>query len=186
MSGRQFLSENNVMAELSYAYLHAIASHAHFGCAPTDRNNDAIAIDAFISVRERLSRQSRWTDFKIEVQLKATTRVPEGQHPFFSFPMPVHQYDKLRDTRALANKLLVILLLPEQTGEWLKWTMDELLLRRCAYWVSLRGAPAVSSVSTTNVRISRANVLSVDRLRELATRISCEDYIYYDDVPRTA
>ncbi|MFM5980640.1 MAG: DUF4365 domain-containing protein, partial [Sphaerospermopsis kisseleviana] len=43
----------------------------------------------------------------------------------------------------------------------------ELCLRRCAYWVSLRGQPQTQNTETVTVYIPRKNVFTVDALKNL-------------------
>jgi len=42
------LSDANIEAELSYAYLHAVASRAGFSCAVAERHLDDAGVDAVI------------------------------------------------------------------------------------------------------------------------------------------
>ena len=68
------LSMNEMEAELSYAYLHAVASRAGFACEIAGRQSDRAGIDARVHVKERLAPNASFTDFSIEIQLKATSR----------------------------------------------------------------------------------------------------------------
>ncbi|MFM6039134.1 MAG: DUF4365 domain-containing protein [Sphaerospermopsis kisseleviana] len=47
----------------------------------------------------------------------------------------------------------------------------ELCLRRCAYWVSLRGQPQTQNTETVTVYIPRKNVFTVDALKNLMQTI---------------
>ena len=38
------LTENDVKAELSYAYLHAVAARAGFGCEVANRHSDNVGV----------------------------------------------------------------------------------------------------------------------------------------------
>ena len=66
------LSQNNIMAELSYAYLHAVAARAGFACEEGNRHEDGIGVDAKLRVKERFAPDSTLTNFTVDVQLKAT------------------------------------------------------------------------------------------------------------------
>lgn len=96
------LNDNNKKAELSYAYLHAVAASAGFGCSYTTRHLDGCGVDAQVDISEKLDPKAILTDFSLHFQLKATsTDLPlvEGK---FSFPLDVGQYDKLRKTEDIA------------------------------------------------------------------------------------
>jgi hypothetical protein len=52
--------------------------------------------------------------------------------------------------------------------------------RRCAYWLSLRGAPASDNAASQTVYIPSANLLSIENLMDLMTRFSRRETIPYD------
>ncbi len=172
------LSENNIKSELSYAFLHAVAARAGLGCHATDRHTDGAGVDAVLRARERFDPASIYTDFTVEVQLKATSVTPTLQGDRFSFWLKRDAYDKLRTGEASAPRLLVVLFLPEDPGEWLVLSEDALVAKRCAYWVSLHGAPEGAETGCT-VYLPRANVLDVVNLRQLMTLFSLEGRVRY-------
>lgn len=94
--------------------------------------------------------------------------------------MKVDQYDKLGDVGHANPLLLIVLFLPKRPEEWLVHTEDRLVAYRCAYWVSLRGAPASENAAEQTVYIPRANCLSVEALRGVAERISRGEVLTYD------
>lgn len=173
------LSENDIEAELSYAYLHAVAARAGFGCHATDRHTDNAGVDAILRVKERLEPDSVLTDFTVEVQLKATRQPPVLRQERYSFVLRVPHYDKLRLTTTAAPRLLVVLFLPEDPARWLEHSEEQLIARRCAYWISLRSAPTIEQATTT-VYLPRANVVSPGGLRRLMTRFSLQEELDYE------
>jgi hypothetical protein len=67
------LTDQNIEAELSYAYLHAVASRAGFACEYTTRHMDSAAVDAIVREEGRfLATDSELGSFELYVQLKAT------------------------------------------------------------------------------------------------------------------
>ena len=50
------MTENNIKAELSYAYLHAVAARASFGCESSGRHSDSAGVDAYLRIKERLAQ----------------------------------------------------------------------------------------------------------------------------------
>ena len=77
-----------------------------------------------------------------------------------------------------APQLLIVFYLPSDDADWLVHDEDGLLTRRCAYWVSLRGAEFTDQGSKT-VYIPKINVVSVDGIRNLMTRLSKDEVINY-------
>jgi hypothetical protein len=174
------LTDQNLEAELSYAYLHAVASRAGFACEYTTRHMDSAAVDAIVREEGRfLAADSELGSFELYVQLKATYQHLTEVNERWSYPLPIGQYNKLRSVRVSAPRLLVLLLLPEDATEWLRHSEDGLLAKRCAYWVSVRGAPeSVNDVSQT-VYIPKRQVLSPQSLTELMTRFSRREVLPY-------
>ena len=174
------LSVQNIESELSYAYLHAVASRAGFACEYTTRHVDDAGVDAI--VREdgrRLTDDSLLTSFDLHVQLKATFQSPTEQDGLFSYSLKVPQYDKLRNTKVNSPRILVVLYLPRDATQWLAHTEDALVAKRCAYWVSLRNAPMSSNPEHQTVYIPKTQLLSTATLTYLMTRFSCREEINY-------
>lgn len=156
------LMPTDVESELSYAYLHAVAAHAGYECALAGRHSDNAGVDARIHARGRFG--GHLTDITIEVQLKATKRPLVEHDGKYSFPLPIGNYESLRSVRTRAQRLLVVLLLPADSADWLSHSAEELAIRRCAYWIALRGAPASTNTDSQTVYIPKANIFSVTAL----------------------
>jgi len=173
------LTEQNIESELSYAYLHAIASRGGIICECTGRHSDEAGVDALLRVKGCLSQDSKLTQFGVDVQLKATRQTPIEQNGRYSYSLKAKNYDELRSTHTGAPQLLIVLFLPADAESWLVHTEECLEARRCAYWLSLRGASETDQDSRT-VYIPRANQLSVPALRALMTRFSMLEVLHYD------
>ena len=166
------LSVNNIKSELSYAYLHAIAARAGLGCEVSGRHSDGAGVDASLRAKERFAADSIFTEFTVEVQLKATSIKPASNLGRFSFPLALDHYNKLRSEDTQSQRLLVVLFLPEDESQWLIHSPDGLIARRCAYWVSLRGAPDSPNESSQTVYLPETNPLSVQGLRTVFAEVS--------------
>ncbi len=173
------LSQQDIEAELSYAYIHAVASHAGFGCTYTDRHTDNVGVDAVLRAREKLATDSILTDFTVDVQLKATIKNPAENGGNYSYSLRVKHYDKLRITTTAAPRLLVVLFLPQDSADWLSHSENELIAKRCAYWVSLRAAPESPNSDQQTVYLPKNNLVSPNGLRDLLTRFSRREHIDY-------
>jgi hypothetical protein len=175
------LTENDIKSELSYAYLHSIATRAGCSVQVGNRHMDGAGVDAIVWARERFRPDSVFTDFSISVQLKATSSEPArdttGHYPF---PVSIDQYNKLRDTGWHAQQLLVVLFLPADPDRWVSHSGEALVSRRCAYWVSLRGAPPSLNRASQTIYIPDANLFSVAGLRAILTQVSLGERIHYE------
>jgi hypothetical protein len=68
--------------------------------------------------------------------------------------------------------LLVVVLVPDSKEDWLQQSETELCLKRCAYWVSIRGQPQTENQTTVTVYLPRQNIFSVEALIALMQRIA--------------
>lgn len=145
---------NDVKERLSIAYITAIAARA--GCQVTIAAIDKQSIDATI-------RPIQGRKFSIDLQLKATSqKCIEGDH--VNFNLPINNYDMLRDVHCTAPHYLVILVLDPDDALWLVSDDESLILRRCAYWVDLRGKPPSTNTTSIKISIPRVNRFDVEAL----------------------
>lgn len=173
------LTQNNLKSELSYGVLHAVAARARFGCEIGGRHSDDLGIDARIVVQDYFGEDAPLTNFTLDIQLKATSQQLSFDGERFSFRLTTAHYDKLRSESVVAPRYLVVLLLPENAAEWLELTSEQLICRRCLYWVSLLGAPEVST-QNISVYLPDSQILTPDALRELAACRAREEWLYYE------
>lgn len=76
---------------------------------------------------------------------------------------------------SLVPRILVVFTLPEDERQWLTFTEESLILRRCAYWLSLRGAPPTPNETSQTVRLSRGRTFDLDTLRDLLRKVAREE-----------
>ncbi len=171
------LTTQNIEAELSYAYLHAVAAAAGVACNVTDRHLDNAGVDATLHIVHDVPPL---TDLTVHVQLKATAKPVnpiEGRLPYWL--ADVRRYDKLRLPGSMPPRLLIVLFLPEDAQEWLTASAEELVLRRCAYWVSLRGAEESDNKSGVTVYLPESQALTPSALRDVLERLSRQEELTY-------
>ena len=72
--------------------------------------------------------------------------------------------------------------MPDAEKDWLSCSAEQLVLRRCLRWTSLRNAPAPErdGQETITVYLPETHVLTPDALRKLARTRSLEQWIDYD------
>lgn len=160
------LSPPNIESELSYAYLHAVASKAGMACRQAGRHEDNNGIDAGITAWAPFNNGGYLTEVDIKVQLKATVAIPADNGTHLSYFLSgVSRYDDLRADTVEVTRILVVLFLPSDPSGWLGQTEDELTMRRCAYWVSLRGAAATTNGTGATVYLPKTQIFSPEELR---------------------
>jgi hypothetical protein len=148
------------------AYVQAIAARCGMSLAipQPDYGTDVSLNEIELSGSWRVE-----TGFNLDVQAKSTTRAKVGA-THLRYDLEVKAYAYLRDGRAWCPRILVVLLLPEEEEQWSSQTEEELILRYCAYWLSLRGRRPAGRRKTVRVAIPRANVFSVAGLQTLVER----------------
>ena len=168
------LTDQDVKEELSYSYLHAVASKAHFECEHKRKDRDSI--DAKVNGYDYTDQSKRTRAPRLEVQLKATVRISRnGEHEGggnFPFSISRKNYDDLRLTERRVPALLVVFLMPEEPARWLDAGEEELITRNCAYWTDLRGAEATDNDTSKTVHVPLDNLLTPSSLREMMDRIA--------------
>lgn len=162
------LTPNDIMEELSLAYVRAVASRAGFAVEEVRRDRDSI--DLRVHARGALAGGDLHSP-ALAVQLKSTALDLPAGATGFPFDLKVKNYSDLIRT-TLIPSVLVVFLLPEDPTRWLSWSEEALVLRRSAYWRSLHGLPATRNESTVRVHLSRAQVFDGDAIRGLLEQIS--------------
>lgn len=139
---------------LSRAYVSAVAAAAGYMVAEPQPDLDGtdLIIKAGGSMRPSL-----------EIQLKATINLGVAKGGAFRYPLPKRNYDLLR-VPTLVPSILVVLSLPTDMAEWLTITPESLIMRRCAFWASLKALPESNNTSSVTVSIQENNRFDKDGL----------------------
>jgi Domain of unknown function (DUF4365) len=173
----------DIQEQLSLAVLHATCARAGFGFTTSGRIQDNWGWDAHADVKERLHPESVLTDFRLRFQLKATRKVLTYSHERYSFPLEVRHYNNFRAVAGHDSPIyLVVFQMPHDETEWVTCNPEQLVLRRCLRWVSLRNAPVLENADQENVTVylPEAQVLTPEALRKLARARSREQWLVYD------
>jgi hypothetical protein len=166
------LSPNDVKEELSLAFVHAVAARAHFAVEPIRRDRDSI--DLKIMARGQLVKDAALESPELSVQLKSTARDVSGDDETIPFDLPAKNYQDLIKT-CLVPRILIVFFMPENDQHWFQLSDAELVLRRCAYWLCLKGRPATQNENSQRVHLPRANVVTPEVLRKLLISVCREE-----------
>ncbi|MCY7381358.1 MAG: DUF4365 domain-containing protein [Microcoleus sp. CAN_BIN18] len=150
---------------LSKAYVRAIAAVGGFSVSQPEVDDDSIDLKI-------VARGGEGVVFspELNLQLKCTSRdVLDGQ--FIRYPVRIKNYRDLI-INSQVPRLLVVVLVPENLENWLQQSEDEMCMRYCAYWVSLRGQPERLNTANVTVELSRSNQFTVEALKSIMQRLS--------------
>ncbi len=145
---------NDQKEEFSFAFVHAVASTAGFQVELPRRDRDSVdgQIISDLAI--------------IEFQAKATAQQVE-RNGEFRFPLPIKNYDDLRNPDAMALRVLVVVKMPDDPSQWLSQTDEQLCLQGHAVWELLRGRDAVGNQTSVTIPIPSTNRFDCDGLASL-------------------
>jgi len=154
------------MEQFSIAYCHAVASVAGLSMiGPVEPDDDSVDYTIGRSGGRGSLRSPR-----LDVQLKATAQ-DVIRDEYLAIALPVKNYSDLRASTAVP-RLLMVVVMPEDASDWLTQSEEELCMRRCGYWLNLRGSDASENEATVTVHVPRANQFTVEALRTIMDRIA--------------
>lgn len=130
------------------------------------RNPDVVGIDWELQGSGEYPRKYP----NLHLQLKCTSAIRSNGN-LLRYPLEVKNYNKLQGPSYDAARILVVVYVPDSVNSWLKQSEEELAVRHCAYWLSLRNAPATSNSTTVTVPIPRENKFTVEALRTMMDQI---------------
>lgn len=155
--------------EISKAYLQAVA--ARCGLTVASWSQDGGVVDATIKADEPIGGGA-FANAMVHVQLKCTARQDVLHDDFVSWLLEREHYDKLR-RRCAVPHLLVVLLLPPQTDKWIEHTPEQIIVRRCAWWVKMTDMRSDErDTAKVTVRLPRSQPFSPDQLLEMMGKLS--------------
>ena len=152
-----YLNDNERRANLSFAWLSALSALSGYTCE-RGPEPDRSSIDAVV-------RTGRPPDGQIDVQLKATSS-PDVKSDGLHYRLANRNYGHLRQSPRFCPFILVVLELPADANAWYECDMERLVLRRRAWWLSLRGYPKIDTDSRV-VILPESQLLNPDSLQHL-------------------
>ena len=166
MSEDKLIASNERMELLSKAYIRTIAGFCGYGVDIIETDHDSV--DLIIS-------SSAGVRPKLDIQLKASGNIDDRRESF-SYPLQIKNYNDLR-IEVINTRILVVFCMPKEQNEWIEHSVEHLLIRKCAYWASLKGKPVTSNTESVSVTIQTKNVMSPDGLRSLMEKIDRKETI---------
>lgn len=161
-----FLDPDQKKEQFSHAYIHAIATAAGFSRFRYDTDMDSIDVGLTGQRGDGKIRSP-----KIDIQLKCTSSEDKGNQNGFTYPLKTKNYNDLRDEQVLVPRILVIVTVPTDEKIWLEDLSDHMIVRHCAYWLSLRGQPHTKNLSGLRIQIPRTQRFNVATLTAMMDRV---------------
>ena len=151
--------------QFSKAFVQAVATIAGYGTYQPAVDDDSVDLGVAARSSANTPRRPR-----LELQLKCT-HVDEGGVEFLAYDLKLKNYEDLRaDT--IVPRILVVVLVPQDVNSWMEITDQEVCLRHCAYWLSLKDLPATSNAYKVRMQIPRAAKFTPQELQGLMVKIN--------------
>ena len=154
------MTPNQQVEQFSLVHIRAVAADAGYQVTRPEPDTDSVdgVLMADFGQRPR-----------VEFQAKATSQdiLRDGS---LHFPLPLKNYEDLRND-VLVPRILIVVLVPREEHQWVNQTEDKLCLHHCGYWLSLEGRPAVPNTSSVSVKVPTTNVFNRAQLCDLMTKV---------------
>jgi len=159
------MDPNQQKEQFSDAFIHAAAAAAGFATSKPSVDDDSI--DWMI---HQTGGKGSIRSPRLELQLKCTG-APDIEAAHLRFDLNVKNYRELIPEDLMVPRILVLVVVPQDAESWLHMTEESLILRNCAYWISLRGLPPKENENTVVVRLPRVQRFDADALSSMMNRI---------------
>jgi hypothetical protein len=136
--------------QFSLAFIQAVAAAAGCNVARADVDDESVDLELIAAHKADDLRPSP----HLAIQAKCT-ELDGGEGDTLPFPLKLKNYNDLR-APCHVPRVLVVVCVPADVGAWLTATPEALVLRRCAYWRSLRGLPPADTETRKTVHVPRS------------------------------
>lgn len=155
---------NEQKEQFSRAYVRAVAAAAGVNLYELDVDDQSVDLGFAIRQKDGFRHSPR-----LEAQLKSTSQ-PKLGDSHLHFPLKIKNFDDLR-TLSMIPRILIVVVLLADLDEWVHQSEEELALRKCPYWISLRGLPATHNKTSATILLPRKNHFSIGSLLAALQRI---------------
>ncbi len=167
---------NTQKEEFSYAYIHAITSVAGFSFQLKSRPMDNAGVDATIEM-PGISEDMLFPKLDLQVKCTASHDIIDRDKGLIKYSLPVNNYNRLRHENSLIPIILVIVFVPKDVIDWVSISEldQETLLKKCAYWISLKGEQKTTNNTNKTIEIPLKNIFIPDSLKSIMEKIAREE-----------
>jgi len=167
------MEDTKIKEELSISYISTVAAVAGIDYQIDRHDGDSTdgTLKKWVKTKESNNIHS-----SLRVQLKCTSSdsqySDDGSN--ISYCLKVKNYNDLC-AKATTPIILCLMIIPEDEGDWIKWTEEELIMKGCMYWQSFANSTPSINASSVTVKIDKSHVVNSKTLLDLLTKIAEED-----------
>lgn len=162
------------MEDMSETYLRALCAANGYSVGKTNHDNDGVDIE--VECCGRVADDSIKESTVMKVQLKSSyARITEHEDGSITYALEVKNYKSLIAPDRFVPLILVVFHMPREEAQWIEQTTDWLKIKKCAYWISLKGKADTDNTEIISIKIPAENLLTKDSLKEIMRKISREE-----------
>ncbi|MFH8756598.1 DUF4365 domain-containing protein [Streptomyces atroolivaceus] len=156
------MGDNNHKGDFGEQFVRALATAANLNVSSS---RDRLGVDWELTYPGRGGTRKYP---QIQAQVKCWNR-PEDAGGSWRYPLRVHNYNLLSGRDFYIPRFLFLVVVPEDTGEWVEATHEGLLLRHAAYWACFHDHQNTDrpKESRLTVSVPKANLLTTETLHGL-------------------
>ena len=141
--------------QFSFAYVRAVAATAQIAVSKPETDDDSVDL-----LFQQRGGGGKVRSPRLEAQLKCTEiAIVHDDH--IAYPIKIKNYEDLRSKDLLVPRILIVVTVPDNLNDWLNHSEGELAVRKCGYWVSLRGREETNNLANVTVHLPRINQFTV-------------------------
>ena len=162
------------MEDMSEAFVRALCAVHGYSIVKCEHDNDGV--DIGIRCKGKPCDESDILSPEIEVQLKSSySKITQQQDGSINYSLEVKNYKSLIEDNRMIPLILVVFHMPTDEGDWIEQTTDWLKIKKCAYWISLKGREDTENQESITINIPADHQLTKDSLRSIMIKISKQE-----------
>ncbi len=173
---------NDVKEMLSQSYLSSIASYIGAAFEPASRIRDKNGTDASIHMPANRMEGVEVVCPVLDVQMKSTSNPDfDREMKVLNFDMPADEYERLHRYRKYPALILMVLVLPDDTGQWMTVDDDRLSLSRFMLWYNVADCDEdIQDRKSIRLKIPLSHRVDADSLSCLLRKSANGEMIHND------
>lgn len=171
------ITQQHIQEDLSRSYVQAIAAKAGVTLSLQGRNHD-YKVDGTFHQVSCIDNKLVESGFNLDFQLKATINAIYD-YTSIKYDLDAATYNahvKRNNNANAASIVLIILALPKDSDTWLSLSEEELVLKKCCYWIFLKGLKA-SNLIRKRIKIPRCNQLTPRQVTQFLDKLTAGEVL---------
>lgn len=160
-----------MMEDMSVAFVQALCAANGYSISKCNHDNDGW--DLSIECKGKPAEDSIMYSPAIQVQLKSSySKIRENEDGSISYSLEVKNYKTLIENNRMIPQILVVFYMPQEEEHWIEQTPDWLKIKKCAFWISLRGLTDTDNKESITITLPSDHLLTKDTLKDIMVRTS--------------